>query len=70
MKKIALFVIATVALLSCKKDYVCTCKMHLEAAGLASIDSTYTIALKSRRKKMPKVSAMRTKHLLQQIGEV
>lgn len=51
MKKIALFVIATVALLSCKKDYVCTCKMHLEATGFPSVDSTYTIDLKKQKKK-------------------
>lgn len=51
MKKTALFVIATIALLSCKKDYVCTCKMHLEAAGIVSVDSTYTIDLKKQKKK-------------------
>lgn len=51
MKKTALFVIATVALLSCKKDYVCTCKLHMEAPGFGSIDSTYTIDLKKQKKK-------------------
>lgn len=51
MKKTALVIIATVALLSCKKDYVCTCKLHVDAPGIGSVDSTYTIDLKKQKKK-------------------
>ena len=51
MKKFALFVIAGIALMSCKKDYVCSCKSTSSVPGYGTADSSFTIDIPKSKKK-------------------
>ncbi|MBL7683390.1 MAG: hypothetical protein JNK00_08505 [Flavipsychrobacter sp.] len=51
MKKIALFMVAAVAIASCKKDYVCKCTSSATIPGFGTTDSSFTVDINKSKKK-------------------